>query len=993
MASSSAVIQKPNGNHGESEYKGHRILRGPGGATITTIGADPGPRIPKKGDHDENLAELMTPNERRGLATRLNEYLAVDEDSRKDWTEREQRGLALMGIDDIPNDDENAGYVNSPGVAQVKMPMMIEASTNFQAHAIAELFPATGPLKAAVVGDRTADVMAQADRIETYGNYYLTQVDKGYFADTDQMLLYLPLSGSAFRKAAQDWVTGMPKLRYVKATNFVVPYSATCLEDAPRYAHTYTMTGQDIRRAMEKGMFADVRLQRPADGAAQHSKTADKADLRQLSLHDDDALYPIVEYHILMECEVDEDGAPESIDQSWALLPYIVVMEASNEEILMVRRNWAETDIKREKIMWFAHHKFFPGLGFYGWGYPHVIGSLAKAANDSVNALLDSAYAANFQGGFTTKEGKAAGLAGEITMEHGKWKPLEGTFEEISKAIWSPDFHPPSPALANLTEQLLQAGMRFCNITETGTGDADNRGPVGTTLALIEQTRVVPTAIHKRLHNSMGQEFQMWADLTEQFMPDEYPYEMKGEQKMLLKSDFDGRVDVIPVSDPNIWSQTQRLALAQGTIELQDRAPDLYSPDKRVAAHRRMLEAMRVPDIDEVGPSIETPKYLDPVAEGQLILMGKGVKAFETQDHKGHMAIHANQRAMLLASPAFVGMVPERQQMVLNGFDTHQADHLGLAYRSMIMGVAGIPLPPLDPSGQSPELPPDIEMKITQAVVQRLPPTPPPAAAPGQGVSPQDEAAALQAKTQATIEAKGQESAAQVERDTKAFIAEEKRKDVAATNEQARIERKSKLEESIAAHKVTSEEQRKDASTGNQIVRDGAKAKLQQRNLERQAQQKLSHGDAAAGQKLAAKDAETGQKLAHKDAETGQKLAHGDAQVNQQLEHADKTVSKDLEHQDKVSKQDLRHADADHRKLLAQGEDTHQAEQRRADESHAGEERRADESHQQEQQRGAQTHKQSLKQTEESGKLKIQQAKETTRAKKTAAKKKSNGVK
>lgn len=982
------VITSPEGNHGVSVYEGKRITRGPGGAIIEDMPAIPtGPRIPKKGEHDENLADLMEQDERRALAMRLLEYLEVDRESRKDWEERERRGLALMGVDDIPNDDESAAFVNSPGEAQVKLPMMLEGSINFQGRSIAELFPATGPLKCSVIGKRSKERMEQADRIETFGNYYFTQVDEGYFQDTDQMLLYLPFAGSAFRKGQQNWVTGLPELRYVKATNFIISYAATSLKDAPRYAHEYTISGQDVRRAMESGMFADVPLQKPAAGVSKHPKTADKSDLRTPSLHDDDALYEVVEYHIQLEMLVDEDGAPDDINASWALLPYVVLVEKHNQEILLVRRNWAEEDIKREKVIWFAHHKFFPGLGFYGWGYPHLIGSLQKAVNDAANALLDAGFAANFQGGFVTKEGKGIGLAGEIELEHGKWKVLDGAYEEIAKALWSPDFHPPSPALAQLMEQLLEMGRRFCSTTDVAVGDADNRGPVGTTIALIEQSAVVPTAIHKRLHVSMGAEFRMWATLMYLFMPDEYPFEMGEEEKVLLKTDFDGRIDVVPVSDPNIWSQTQRIALCQGTIELQTTAPELYSPQKKIEAHRRMLTAMRVPDIDAVGPDMETPKYLDPIAEGQLILLGRGVKAFETQDQQGHMAIHSHQRGMLLASPAFVAMQPDRQQMVLAGFDTHIADHMGLAYRSMIMGQAGIPLPPLEQGGEAPELPPELEMKITQAVVQRLPPVPPPIAAGENGPSPQDEAAALKAKTQAAIEAKGQESDASVERDTKAFIAEEKRKDVAAENEQRRLERKAALEESIKARQVEGDESRKDAQTGTQIVREGAKAKLQQRTQEALARQKMQHGNAQVDQKLKHGDAQLNQKLQHGDKTTGQKLDHADAGHEQQMQHKDADLHQDLEHKEKVTKQDLRHADKDHQQLIKQGDESHQQEQRHGDESHQAEQRRADDSHQQESKQADQSHRQTIKQTAETGKLKVQQAKEQARAKKQAAKK------
>lgn len=964
MAAAYPVVTSPEGNLGESSFDGARITRTPAGTIVEGIGpVDAGPRIPQQGDHFENLAEYMDTGERRSLALRLLEYVEADKESRSDWQEREKRGYALMGIDaSVPDEKEGESAVNGPGLAQVKIPVILEASVNFQARSIAEIFPATGPVKVTVTGERTRDVIAQAQRVEDFGNYYLTQEDAGYFPDTDQMLLYLPMSGSAFRKAGQDWVTGMPRMRYIKATNFVVPYSATDLETAERYAHLYTMTGQDLRRAMESGMFSDIPLIAPSPGEVQHAPISDKSDGRVAFSHEDDKLHDIVEYHINLELEVDEEATPTDIDSSWSMLPYIVIIDRTNSEVLMIRRNWPEKDPKRTKLLWFAHHKFFPGLGFYGWGYPHVIGSLQIAINDTTNALLDSGFANNFIGGFITKEGRASGLGGEIVYEPGKFKQLDGSFEELQKAIWTPDLNPPSPALANLATELLSIGRRFASITEVATGDGDNRGPVGTTVALIEQSNVVPTSIHKRLHQSFGQEFKMWAKLTHEFMPDVYPYKLKGEEQQLLKQDFDDRIDVVPVSDPNIWSQTQRIALAQGTLELQAQAPDLYPPAQRAAAHRRMLEAMRVPDIDEVGPVVETPRYLDPVAEGQAMLMGQAVKAFETQDHQAHIAIHGNQRLTMLGSPAFMMMEPQRQQMVLSAFDAHMCDHMGLAYRRQIMQTAGIPLPPMEPGAPPPELPPEIEAKLSAAVAMKLPPPPPPADGSG-GDNGQAEAAALQAKTQAQIQAKAQESEASIVRDTKAFAAEERRKEIAFANELSRKERQARLDASIKLQQAKLDEQRKDDTTSAQIVREGAKSKLQMRTQTALARQKMQHGDAA----------------------VNQKLEHADKTVEKTLEHKDKVVEKDLEHKGKAAKQTRAHLEQDHELLVKQSQDDHQSEQKRADESHQAEQRRADDSHEREQKRTSQTHRQSMKQTGEAGKLKITQAKEQARARKKSA--------
>lgn len=828
MAVTQPVIESPHGNFGESELNGAKIIRGPHGITVDDGSA--GARIPQKGEFDENLGDLMEPAERKMLADRLIEYLAIDKQSRKDWEDKELRGMALMGLKDIPLSHAESTFVNSPGEAQVKMPLMMEAATHFQARAIAELYPATGPMKCNVIGERTKERVAQADRVETFGNYYLTTKDDGYFADTDQMLMYLPLAGSVFRKCAQNWVTGMPELRYVKCSNFIAPYAATNLKDATRYAHTYTMSGQDVRRAMESGMFTPMRLDKAMMLEATHSKTDDASDMREISEHDDDANYAIAEYHIDMELPIDSEGQhkSKSLDQgdTQDLLSYIVIVETTNQEVLMIRRNWKKQDKYRQRRIWFSHHKFFPGLGFYGWGYPHVMGTLQKAVNDGVNAVFDASLAATWQGGFITKEGQSVGLKGEISLEHGVWKPLQGSYEELQKALYTPPFHPPTPALGQLVEQLLQQGQRFASITESATGEADNRGPVGTTLALIEQSNIIPTSIHKRLHNSLGLELKMWADAAADFMEGNVYEYTKGEDTyQVFKEDFSGAVDVVPVSDPNIWSQKQRITLCQGTLELQARAPDLYQPAQRVEAHKRMLQAMRVPDIDAVGPQLSQPKYLDPIAENGLIMVGSAVRAFEPQDHEAHMTVHTHGKAMLMASQVFAQMLPDKQQAVLTSYDAHQAEHMALYYRRMIAGTSGIPLPPLDESGMSPELPPDVEAQITAAVVKKLPPPPPPIEQPGQDNGAQ-EAAALKAKTQADIEAKDMHAKAQVARDTEAFTSDQKRLELGHSEELRRKREQAALDDQLKQQALSADEARKDTQSATQIVRENAKAKV-----------------------------------------------------------------------------------------------------------------------------------------------------------------------
>lgn len=813
----STMVDEPSAvdpRTGISELDGATIQRNADGSIVVEDQSLQGARIPTTGDHDENLAELMEEDERRQLAEKLIEYFEADKKSRAEWEDAERIGLELLGVK-APEEDST---VVSPGTAQVKHPMLIEAITRFQARAITELFPSGGPVKAMILGKQSAERTAQRDRVENFGNYYFTTMDAGYFEDTDQMLTYLPLSGSVFRKAQQNWTTGFVELRYVKATDLVVPYTAKSLRDASRYGHPYSMVGSDVRRAKAKKLWANFELSKPpTGGTVTNNPLADAADNREPSFHDDDNVYDFIEYHIDMDLAVDPQASKgdDGKDFEGPVPTYIVILERNTREVMMVRRNWKAEDPAMKRRAWFTHHKFLPGLGFYGWGYVHVLGSIQKAISDAGNAILDNAYAVNFQGGFITNEGKAAGLdGGEIRLEHGVYKQLKGSFEELSKAIWEPDFKPASPALALIAQSWLEAAQRFAATTDAAVGDADNTGPVGTTLALIEQSKEIPTAIHKRLHMSFGEELRMWAELVFEYGPDTYAYSSEEEEGQFIKADFDGRVDIVPVSDPNIWSNQQRLALAQAVLELQARDPSLYPPPKKIAAHRRLLEAMRVPNIDEIGPEMETPRYLDPIAENQAMMVGRAVKAFEQQHHPAHIAIHKHQVGYLTAS----GMPPEQLDPIMAVHWAHIREHMALDIRAQVIQMAGVPLPPLDESGEAPELPPDLEAEVSQAVMEALPALPPPPQATGEDGAV--DADATIAKTKAAIEAKDMESKAAIARADEAFEAEEARKEVAFQAEQHRVQEAAIAEQHLQNEIMQRDQKRQDIGHRTQLRRE-----------------------------------------------------------------------------------------------------------------------------------------------------------------------------
>lgn len=800
----------------QSQLNGQTIVRQPDG-TITIKTGQQGPRIPQQGDFDENLAEQMEPSARRTLGAKLVEYAETDRQSRKDWVTREERALQMMGIVDIPAKD-----AKTPGHT-LTHPMLMEVAVRFQANAVMELFPPDGPAKTKILGRQTADRVAQADRIETFLNYYLTEIDRGYFADSDQMLLYLPMSGSAFRKAGQNWSTGLPELRYTKATNFIAPYSGTDLKSMPRYAHAYTMTGLDMEAAMDNEMFVASSLVATPEGEAKHSPTADKADLREAVIHIDDRLYGMLEYHIDLPINIDAMGRNNNPRSRWRkqlVLPYVVVLEEKNQEVLLVRRNWKQADERRRKRIWFAHHKYLPGLGFYGFGLPHVIGSLGNAASGAVNALLDGALASNFQGGFKTKEGRSAKIGGDVRLEHGVWKDVDASYEDLAKSFYTPPFKEPSPALFHLLTGLVDAGQRFAGTTDAAVGDGNNTGPVGTTLALIEQASKPQSAIHKRLHKSMSDELGMLGEMIEDFMPSRYDYDLGDESQFLLKADFDGRVDVIPVTDPNITSDTQRIMRAQSVIQLQQEAPDLYTPDKRVAAHRRLIKALKIPEADEISPQVENPLYLDPVSENGLMMVGKGIRAYPTQDHDAHILIH--QDGLERASSVLAAHQDENALQITAAFQAHMREHYAMKYRALVFQQAGVNQP-LDQNGMPQTLDPQTERQITAKVQQALPaiPKPPP---PPQAADP----------VQAKIDAQNKLAEAEIARRDTAAQAEQRRKDADAAAKKTR-------EDAAAA----AAEARKDTATGTAIIRDATRAHVMTA-AELRAKRELARAAAAA---------------------------------------------------------------------------------------------------------------------------------------------------
>ena len=742
----------------------------------------------------ENLADALSPNERMSIADEVIEYYDLDEQVREQHFDRLREGLKLLGLEDTPQSD-----VPFNGASTVQHPVIAEAITQFQARAIEEMFPANGPVKAKVVGDMDDERQKQAKRIEDYMNYQLTEEDEEYFESTDQMLFYLPLSGSAFKKVCPDPITGMTTSRFVTAEDLIVPYHAKSLRNTSRYCHRYDMWENDVLRAQDKGTFIkDARLTRSPQIIADKNvsfgqyEMEDVADDRTPQQHYDDIVYTILEYHIdyRMPWDKDADVAP----------PYIISVEKDSREVLSIRRNWKHGDETKRKRIWFIHYKFLPGLGFYGFGYLHIIGALANAASGAIRALLDSAAIANMQGGFKAKEAR---IAGETRFTPGEWKDVDMTAEELENAFFNLPVREPSTALAQLATMLVEEGRRFATTTENMVGDADNRGPVGTTIALIEQGSKVFSAVHKRMHRAARAEFKRIAETNFEFMEvEKYPYQIHGERREVLKQDFDGRVDVIPVSDPNIWSSTQRIALAQAAVELTTSDPEVYNLKQRKEAHRRMIEALRLPEPDKIQPKVEDEKPIDPVSENMSFMVGNPSQVFANQDHEAHIAIHMNFAQTQAAKN------PEIYKNIDPVVQAHIMEHEAWLYRQQVEADLGIPLPEFDLNDptKNEDLPEEVERMISRAVARKLRPPPPPAPDPAE----QEELA--EAEQKENME------------DAK-VISYLQREDAKAKQKLAQEDEAHKAEEKRTQDSFLSEERRKDRESSAEIRRKDREAK------------------------------------------------------------------------------------------------------------------------------------------------------------------------
>ena len=657
-------------------------------------------------DFDDNIAEDLPEDELSERASTLVSLYESDRGARSEWEQRYKNGLKTLDPDG--GLEEGEGDRATRGLSVVVHPLIAEAAAQFNARAVAELYPSGGPVKTIIIGDPDEETEQQARRVKDFMNYQITQEMPEYFPDLDQMLFSLPLVGQAFKKVWWDANLDRQCSKFVKAEDFVVSPESTDLYTSLRYSHVIRMPRNDYNRYVEAGWYLPVKYS--GDVSDPSGDTA--SEIEGVSASDgssEDEIMTLIEMHVFdnFEEESDDDDDDEGNNVG---LPYVVTIEYDSQKVVSIRRNWRQDDDRKERRNWFVSYKFLPGLGFYGFGLYHVIGGLGKAATGSLRALLDSAAFANMQGGFKLK-GRVSG--GEIDISPGEFVDLDATVDDVKKAIMPLPFKEPSGTLFQLLDYITDLGRRFASTADLNVGDVNPNAPVGSTVALIEQGSKAFSAIHKRLHYAQGQEFKLLAQLNSENLPESFEFSISGASETIYAADFNDRIDIVPVSDPNIFSTAQRIAQAQAILEMARSAPELHDVYE---AYKRMYEAIRIPNIDEILKKPKDAPRLDPIDENMSLLYGKPIRAFPEQDHDSHIAVHVQ----FISDPSLAGNPGAKALQPI--LIAHIAEHVALLYRSRMEASIGMSLPNLpdirDKDFSLEDIDPQMDMLISQRAAQ-----------------------------------------------------------------------------------------------------------------------------------------------------------------------------------------------------------------------------------------------------------------------------------
>ena len=571
-------------------------------------------------DFYKNLSEDMDERQLQDLANQLISDYKNDKETRKDWEESYTKGLDLLGF---KYTQQTKPFTGASGVTH---PLLAEAVTQFQAQAYKELIPADGPVKAQIVGKRDAAKEDQAERVKEFMNYMLMDKMEEYTPEMDQLLFMLPLAGSAFKKINYDEIMGRAVSKFVPAEDLVIPYYVTNLNDCERITHIIKMTENQVRKSQVAGVFRDIELSEPESKETDIQKQYNRLEGVSRPSEQEQDTRNILEMHVDLDIEDSEEGIK---------IPYIVTIDETSQEILRIIRNYREDDPTAKKINYFVHYKFLPGLGFYGFGLIHMIGGLSTAATSALRQLLDAGTLSNLPAGFKTRGMRIRD--DDQPIQPGEFRDVDAPGGNIREQFQLLPFKEPSATLFQLLGFCVEAGKRFAGIADMQSGeDAQNRA-VGTTIALLERGARVMSAIHKRLYYAMKQEFKILSRVISEYLPPEYPYDVYGGERTIKQTDFYDRVDVLPVADPNIFSMSQRVTLAQTQLQIAQTNPQIHN---LYEAYRRIYTALGTKQIDELLIKPPEPEPKDPAIENMEGLQMKLPKAFPEQDHEAHLQAH-----------------------------------------------------------------------------------------------------------------------------------------------------------------------------------------------------------------------------------------------------------------------------------------------------------------------------------------------------------------
>jgi len=596
---------------------------------------------------DSNLAEVIDENDLNLLGTELYQNFEDYKNSRRDWEQAYTQGLDLLGF---KYEQRTEPFQGASGATH---PVLAEAVTQFQALAYKELLPAGGPVRTQVIGLDLPEIQAQADRVAEFMNYQIMDVMQEYEPEFDQMLFYLPLSGSTFKKVYYDETLGRAVSKFVSAEDLVVPYSATSLDDAEAVIHVIKISANELRKQQVAGFYRDIELLPSDDGVTDTNDVKDKE--RQLegltkgSYNED--TFTLLECHVNLDLEGFEDINPQTGEPTGIKLPYIVTIEEGSREVLSIRRNFLQNDLLKRKVNYFVHFKFLPGFGFYGFGLIQMIGGLSRTATSALRQLLDAGTLSNLPAGFKQRGIRIRDDAQSI--QPGEFRDVDAPGGNLRDAFMTLPYKEPSQTLLALMGVVVQAGQRFASIADMQVGDGNQQAAVGTTVALLERGSRVMSAIHKRIYAAMKQEFKLLANVFKLYLPPEYPYDVVGGQRQIKQADFDDKVDIIPVADPNIFSQTQRISIAQTELQLAMANPQIHD---MYQVYRTMYAALGIKDVDRILMKPDQPTPKDPALEHIDALAGKPFQAFPGQDHRAHITAHLNFMATNMARNAPVIM-------------------------------------------------------------------------------------------------------------------------------------------------------------------------------------------------------------------------------------------------------------------------------------------------------------------------------------------------